>query len=224
MNPDDYLMLSGIQHFAFCPRQWALIHVEQLWAENALTFSGKLMHDNADDPFFVEARGDILVSRSIPLVSHNLKIYGIADVVEFHRSPSGVRIANRDGFWNIVPIEYKRGKKKTDDCDEVQLCCQAMCLEEMYGVEIPKGYLYYGKTRHRTEVIFDEELREHVVSLIREMYDLYEGGNTPAAELKKQCESCSIRDLCIPTISSRKKSVDRYLDSMIGEYSHEKTA
>ncbi len=112
MNPDDYLMLSGVQHYAFCPRQWALIHVEQLWAENALTFSGKLMHDNADDPFFVEARGDTLVSRSIPLVSHNLKIYGIADVVEFHRSPSGVRIANRDGFWEVVPLNTNAERKK----------------------------------------------------------------------------------------------------------------
>jgi CRISPR-associated exonuclease Cas4 len=182
------------------------------------------MHDNADDPFFVESRGDILTSRSIPLVSHNLKIYGIADVVEFYRSSSGVPIANRDGLWTVVPIEYKRGKKKTDDCDEVQLCCQAMCLEEMYGTMIPSGYLYYGKTRHRMEVIFDEGLRERVGSLIREMYALYESGITPAAELKKQCESCSIRDLCVPIISSRKKSVDQYLDSVIKEYTHEKAA
>ncbi|HKM41743.1 MAG TPA: CRISPR-associated protein Cas4 [Methanocorpusculum sp.] len=224
MNPDEYLMVSGIQHFAFCKRQWALIHVEQLWAENSLTFSGNILHKNADDPFFVESRGDILTSRRIPLVSHKLKVYGIADVIEYHRAAFGVSIPNRDGYWNVVPVEYKSGKRKSDDCDEVQLCCQAICLEEMYDTSIPRGYLYYGKTRHRTEVIFDEELREHVVSLVEEMYVLFENGITPSAVMGKHCESCSIVDLCVPTLSSRKKSVDQYLDSVLQEYAHEKTA
>ncbi|MDO5845273.1 MAG: Dna2/Cas4 domain-containing protein, partial [Methanocorpusculum sp.] len=115
MDTDDYLLLSGIQHFAFCKRQWALIHIEQAWQENHLTFSGQIMHKNADDPFFTESRGDVLISRAVPVVSHKLRIYGIADVVEYHRTERGITIPNRSGFWKIVPVEYKSGKKKSDD-------------------------------------------------------------------------------------------------------------
>lgn len=209
-DTEEYLLLSGIQHFAFCKRQWALIHIEQVWQENYQTISGKIMHKNADDPFFTESRGDVLISRAVPLVSHKLRIYGIADVVEYYRSEKGFTIPNRSGFWKIIPVEYKSGKKKSDDCDEVQLCCQAICLEEMTDSEIPCGYLYYGKTKRRTEVIFDDSLRERVSSIISEMYSLTDKGITPQPELKKSCESCSLVNICIPQLSS-KKSVDSYL-------------
>lgn len=216
MNPDDYLLLSGIQHFAFCRRQWALIHIEQLWKENVLTFGGRQMHRNADDPFFTESRGDVLISRSVPLVSHALKIYGIADVVEYHRSDTGVVIPGRDRCWTVVPVEYKAGKKKPDDRDEVQLCTQAICLEEMYRTRIEFGYLYYGKTRRRTEVLLANDLRNRVVELVAEMYALYDAGTTPPAVLLPHCKNCSLVELCMPTVSSRKRSVDRYLAACIG--------
>ncbi len=216
MNPDDYLLLSGIQHFAFCRRQWALIHIEQLWKENVLTFGGRQMHKNADDPFFTESRGDVLISRSVPQVSHTLKVYGVADVVEYHRSGAGVTISGREGCWTVVPVEYKAGRKKPDDRDEVQLCAQAICLEEMYRTRIERGYLYYGKTRRRTEVYFDDELRRRVAELVAGMYALYDAGITPPAVLLPHCKSCSLVDLCMPTVSSRKRSVDRYLAACIG--------
>jgi len=217
MNPDDYLLLSGIQHFAFCRRQWALIHIEQLWKENVLTFGGRQMHRNADDPFFTESRGDVLISRSVPLVSHALKIYGVADVVEYHRSDTGITISGRDGYWIAVPVEYKAGKKKPDDRDEVQLCAQAICLEEMYQAQIERGYLYYGKTRRRTEVLFDDELRRRVSELVAGMYTLYDAGITPPAVLLPHCKNCSLVELCMPAVSSRGRSVDRYLVICIGK-------
>jgi len=215
MDPDDYLMLSGIQHFAFCRRQWALIHIEQVWKENVLTFGGRQMHRNADDPFFTESRGDLLISRSVPLVSHTLQIYGVADVVEYHRSDSGVVIPGREGHWTAVPVEYKAGKRKSDDRDEVQLCAQAICLEEMYRTRIEYGYLYYGKTRRRTEVALDDELRRRVAELVAGMYALYDAGITPPAVLLPHCKNCSLIDLCMPTVSSRRRSVDRYLAARI---------
>jgi CRISPR-associated exonuclease Cas4 len=215
MDPDDYLMLSGIQHFAFCRRQWALIHIEQVWKENVLTFGGRQMHRNADDPFFTESRGDVLISRSVPLVSHTLKIYGVADVVEYHRSDSGVAIPGREGRWTVVPVEYKSGKRKPDDRDEVQLCAQAICLEEMYRTRIERGYLYYGKTRRRTEVALDDELRRRVAELVAGMYALYDAGITPPAVLLPHCKNCSLIDLCLPAVSSRRRSVDRYLAARI---------
>jgi CRISPR-associated exonuclease Cas4 len=215
MDPDEYLHLGGIQHFAFCKRQWALIHIEQQWAENHLTFSGRVMHKHADNPFFTESRGDILISRGMPLVSHALRIYGIADVVEYHRSDSGIKIPKHKGYWTVCPVEYKSGKKKYADCDEVQLCAQAICLEEMYNTHIPAGNLYYGKTRRRTDVIFNEELRESVSNYISEMYKLYNAGKTPSARYMNQCKSCSLLDLCMPELSA-KKSVDAYITSFLG--------
>lgn len=215
MDPDDYLMLSGIQHFAFCRRQWALIHIEQLWKENVLTFGGRQLHRNADDPFFTESRGDLLISRSVPLVSHALKMYGVADVVEYHRSNEGIVISGREGRWTVVPVEYKAGKRKPDDRDEVQLCAQAICLEEMYRTEIEYGHLYYGKTRRRTEVPLDDELRRRVTELVAGMYVLYDAGTTPPAVLLPHCKNCSLVEICMPSVSSRRRSVDRYLATCI---------
>ena len=153
------------------------------------------MHRNADDPFFTESRGDVLISRSVPLVSHALKIYGVADVVEYHRSDEGVMIPGREGRWTVVPVEYKAGRKKPDDRDEVQLCAQAICLEEMYRTRIERGYLYYGKTRRRVEVFFDDELRNRVAELVAGMYALYDAGITPPAVLLPHCKNCSLIEL-----------------------------
>ncbi len=216
MDSDDYLMLSGIQHFAFCKRQWALIHLEQLWKENQFTFHGRQMHKNVDNPCFTESRGDVLISRAVPLVSHDLKITGIADVVEFHRSESGISIPGKQGFWSVFPVEYKAGKKKAGKWDDVQLCAQALCLEEMCRCSIDWGSIYYGKTRRRVDVIFDEELRSLVRNLVAQMYELYDSGSTPRAVYEKQCESCSLIDFCLPRASERNVSVGSYVNSLFG--------
>ncbi|MCZ0862455.1 CRISPR-associated protein Cas4 [Methanocorpusculum vombati] len=215
MESDEYLSLSGILHFAFCRRRWALIHIEQLWEENTLTFSGKLLHKNADDPAYVELRGNTLITRAVPVVSHRLKVYGVADVVEYHRNPNGISLVNRTGSWQPVPVEYKSGKKNMFHADEVQLCCQAMCLEEMLQTEILAGYLYYGKNRRRVEVVFDEELRERVVCLLDEMYALLQSGATPPATPGSYCVSCSLVHLCMPDMSVRRKSVESYLNTVL---------
>lgn len=214
-DSEDYLLLSGILHFAFCKRRWALIHIEQQWSENSLTFSGRLMHKNADNPHLTECRGDIIITHAMPLVSHSLKVYGVADVVEFQRSDTGVELQKYSGLWNVIPVEYKSGKKNSFGSDEVQLCCQAMCLEEMFETTIQHGFLYYGKTRHRFEVKFDNDLRNRVTSLVAEMYRLFEEGITPPAVYQKHCDNCSLVDICLPQLSSKKHAVDSYLESAI---------
>ena len=161
-SPDELLALSGIQHFHFCRRQWALIHIERQWQENALTVEGRLMHRQADNPFHTEVRGGQITTRSMPVASYRLGLYGVCDVVEFWPSQDGVHLAGRDGRYLPTPVEYKRGKEKQDACDEVQLCAQALCLEEMLPVQIQAGYLYYGETRRRVDVAFTEELRRLV--------------------------------------------------------------
>ncbi len=216
-NEDDYLMLSGIQHFSFCKRQWALIHIENQWEENTRTYGGQEMHEKADDPFLAESRGDTVISRSIPLVSHSLKIYGIADVVEFHRKSSGITIQRHSGLWQPTPIEYKYGQKKAINCDEVQLCAQAVCLEEMLGISIRQGYLYYGKTRRREEVNFSGELRMQVAKICAEMWELFQKGATPKAEYRKSCLNCSLYHLCKPETFEKRKSALKYINKAFEE-------
>lgn len=222
MISDDYLMLSGIQHFAFCKRQWALIHIEQQWQENSLTFSGQLLHKKTDNPHITECRGDLIISRAMPIQSHSLCVSGIADVVEFHRSTDGVVLPGQDGYWQVVPVEYKVGKKKPGDCDAVQVCAQAICLEEMFHTIIPYGYLYYGKTRRRTEIVFTEVLRKRVSDLVSEMYRLFELGITPPAVCGSYCRSCSLVDVCLPEMMDGRISVSEYMNRMFSEERHEK--
>ena len=172
---EDLLMLSGIQHITFCKRQWALIHIEQQWAENNLTIEGNWMHQKVDDPTLMNRNKGIVTLRSVTLVSRRLGLYGISDVVEMVASTSGqnaIQHPKYPGFWQLIPVEYKRGKPKKDQIDEVQLCAQAICLEEMYNVSIEKGFLYYGETRHREEVQFTEELRKLVENKCVQMHKL----------------------------------------------------
>ena len=149
-SEDDLLLLSGIQHFAYCERQWALIHVEQQWLENVKTVEGRHLHERVHNPDLIEKRGDLLVARSLPIVSWRLGLYGMMDLVEFHQVSSdegGTKLLNHEGLWLPKPVEYKRGKPKADDRDEVQLCAQGICLEEMLQARIEEGDLYYGENR-----------------------------------------------------------------------------
>ena len=207
---EDYLMISGIQHFLFCRRQWALIHLEQQWAENYRTMDGKIMHSNAHDPYFRSKRGDILTVRSVKVHSAELGVSGECDVVEFHASPDGVKLSRTEGTWIPYPVEYKRGSAKPNESDEAQLCAQAMCLEEMLCCDIPEGALFYGETRHRQMVPFTEALRGLVKQTLEEMHQLYQRGSTPKVKPTKSCNACSLKELCLPKLM-RKQSVSSYL-------------
>ncbi|MEG1186178.1 MAG: CRISPR-associated protein Cas4, partial [Eubacterium sp.] len=200
-DEEDYLMLSGIQHFEFCRRQWALIHIEQQWEENLRTVEGNIMHEKAHDGLFTEKRKNIIVTRGMRVFSKTLGISGICDVVEFHRDDLiGVEIFGREGKYCIYPIEYKRGEPKENDADILQLTAQAMCLEEMLCTSINKGYMYYGERKHRLSVTIDEELREKVKSKFAEMHDYYNRRYTPKVKTSKSCKACSMKDLCLPKL------------------------
>jgi len=207
-SEEEFLMLSGIQHFAFCRRQWALIHIEQLWADNVQTVEGNILHERVHDEFSVEKRVDSIVSRGMRVFSQTLGVTGVCDVVEFRTSPGGIPLAGRTDLWQPVPIEYKRGKPKEHQADELQLCAQAICLEQMLVCQIPFGYLYYARTRHRNKVLFTDCLRERVEVMLSEMHDLFRRGHTPKTKPKKSCSGCSLADLCIPKLSKSLSATD----------------
>lgn len=207
---EDFLQLSGLQHFRFCRRQWALIHIEQQWAENFRTADGEIFHENAHNGEMTESRGDLLITRDMRIFSATLGISGTCDVLEFHRGEHGIPLRNREGLWQPFPVEYKRGKPKTHNADELQLCAQALCLEEMLCCEIPKGALYYGEPRRRTDVVFTPELRQEVRSLLEEMHALYARGHTPKVKAGKNCNACSLKELCLPKLM-KSRSVTAYL-------------
>lgn len=208
---EDYLMLSGIQHFAFCRRQWALIHIEQQWEDNYRTTAGELMHKKAHDATLIEKRGNILITRGLSVASGKLGVCGQCDVVEFHKNEEGISLFAYDGNWDIVPIEYKNGMPKENEADELQLCAQAICLEEMFIARISEGYLYYGKNKRRMCVRFTEELRDKVERCFIEMHDLYKKGYTPKVKCKKQCSACSLVNLCVPKIQ-KMEDVRSYIE------------
>lgn len=205
---DDLIMISALQHFVFCPRQCALIHIEQAWDENRLTAEGRLMHERVHEQGD-ESRGNVRIGRGIPLRSLRLGLVGMADVVEFHRLDKNL--------WQPFPVEYKRGKPKPDDCDSVQLCAQAMCLEEMLSVPVPKGALFYGRTRRRLDIVFDQSLRQTTEDAAKKARALIESGITPPPVYSKRCESCSLIAECMPSTMEKKVSVKRYLKRMIKE-------
>ncbi len=210
---DDMLMLSGIQHFMFCPRQWALIHMDQQWADNRLTIEGQLLHSRVDNPFTRQKNGDVITLRSVTIASKQLGLYGLTDVIELKPTSdanNGIIHPQYTGYWIPYPIEYKRGHKKPDERDEVQVAAQAICLEEMYGVRIPEGYIFYGETRHRVTICINEKLRILVQDLAKEMHTTYESGKLPKAVYKTYCKSCSLYDICMPKLSTN-CSVSNYL-------------
>lgn len=214
------LLLSGIQHYAFCPRQWALIHLEQIWIDNVRTVEGKQFHERADDPFSDESRKGVRVVRALPVVCQRLGFRGVADVVEFHLVSDEIlgiscRLDGREGWWIPTPIEYKRGNPKPDDRDAVQLCAQAIALEEMMSITVNKGYLFYGQSRRREEVYFDEALRKHVGLICKEMHQLMESGITPKAPKGCRCRLCSLVNYCQPEWTIKHRSVKAYIEKVL---------
>ena len=213
---EDLLPLSGIQHFAFCRRQWALIHLEQQWQENLRTVEGDLLHRRAHDGTQRERRGDTLTLRGLSVVSYTLGLSGQCDVVEFRADSSGVSLQGEEGLWRPFPVEYKRGRPKPHQADELQLCAQAMCLEEMLCCAIPAGALFYGEPRRRTEVDFTSELRQSVRDAAGEMHQYFRRGYTPKARPARSCAACSLKDLCLPGLV-RHGSVSAYLSQAMEE-------
>jgi len=213
---DDYLLLSGIQHYAFCPRQWALIHIENLWQENYLTASGRILHNKAHDGDSVEKRGNLIIFRSVKVSSSRLGISGECDVLEFKQSENGIPLKNYDGLWQPYPVEYKRGKSKISDCDRLQLCAQTVCLEEMLCCKIENGALFYGEPRRREEVEFSKELRENLEVTTETMHKLFSRKHTPKVKTGKFCSACSLNDFCLPKLCKKsEQTVRKYLEDNI---------
>ena len=214
---EDYLMISGIQHFSFCRRQWALIHIEQQWDENLRTVEGNIFHKKAHDGYSSEKRRDVIISRGMPVFSPALGISGVCDIVEFYRDDKkGISLHGREGRYLVYPVEYKKGQPKEDEADVLQLAAQAMCLEEMLECEIEKGYLYYGEIRRRIEVWLDEKIRQQVRDTFEEMHHYYERRYTPKVKRTKACNACSLKDLCIPKLM-KERSVKEYISKRIEE-------
>ena len=210
---EEMLMLSGIQHYVFCPRQWALIHLEQLWEENRLTIEGKILHKNADNPFYRQKNGERITLRSVSIASKELGLYGVTDAIELlptTDTTNSITHPKYPGHWLPYPVEYKRGHKKQNSCDEIQLAAQVMCLEEMHGIIIERAALFYWETRERNEVEITQGLRDLTREAAEDMHRIYSTGITPAVVKKKCCKNCSLLNLCLPELVNC-TSVENYL-------------
>jgi len=205
---DDFLMLSGIQHFAYCRRQWALIHIEQQWGENERTADGRIFHKNAHESDSIEKRGNKLIIRGLRLKSAELGLSGSADVIEFEKSNDGISLFKYEGLWKPYPIEYKKGKPKESNIDEIQLCAEAMCLEEMLSCTIEKGALFYGEIHRRVTIDFDESLRTIVKKYAEEMHKYWHREYTPIVKIKRGCNACSLKEICLPKLNKTEKVSD----------------
>ncbi len=204
---DDLIMISALQHYLFCPRQCALIHIEQQWVENIYTAEGQVLHERVHTAG-KESRRKIKIEFDLPLRSLELGLIGRGDVVEFHLL--------EDDHWQPFPVEYKRGRPKKDNCDKVQLCAQAISLEEMLDAEVPLGALYYGKKKRRLEVAFSKELRKETKDTAQELHNLMRSGKTPPPVTDERCENCSFITDCLPNVVCKKVGVAKYLHDMLG--------
>jgi len=222
-SEDDLLPLSALQHLLFCPRRAALVHIEGVWDESRATAEGSILHERVHSSGS-ESRGDVRIARSLRLHSLRLGLVGQADVVEFHRLPdagpaqeasgslpAGVALTGVKGLWKPFPIEYKVGRLRHERAYEVQLCAQALCLEEMLNVQVPQGALYYGKTARRLQIAFDERLRKDTEEAARRLHDLIGSGKTPTARYEKKCGECSLLNVCMPKVTGVRHNVGSYV-------------
>lgn len=222
---EDLLPLAALQHLLFCERQCALIYIEQIWRDNPITLEGSSLHDRVHNKGARrEVRGDTVICRGLAVRSLRLGVSGISDVVEFHRrlthdhdseSPTTVSLSGLHGEWAVSPIEYKRGRPKPNDCDRVQLCAQAICMEEMLDIRIGTGALFYGKVQKRYDVVFDNGLRSATEEAAARLHQLVRTGRTPQAELHPKCASCSLMQVCQPRSTGGSRSARRYLRDAI---------
>jgi len=228
-SEDEFLPLSALQHLLYCERRAGLIYIEGIWDENPYTVEGRQLHERTHSSE-TESRGNIRIARGLLLRSLRLGLSGKADVVEFHRlhensterpqydsTSEGIRLEGISGFWRPFPVEYKRGRLRHEEGYEVQLCAQAICLEEMLDVIVPSGALFYGKTGRRLELAFDMDLRVETETAAHRLHELIHGEVTPVACYSKKCERCSLNELCIPKTISRRRSVEQYLADVVRE-------
>jgi len=214
-SEEEFIQLSALGHIMVCERQCALIHIEMIWEDNFFTADGSLLHERVHSGKG-ELRGDVYIARTVDLQSFELGVVGKADVVEFHRSEQGVKIPGRSGLWIPYPIEYKRGTNKPHRADEVQLCAQAMCLEEMLGIEVPEGALFYGRPRRRKSVFFTPELRQLTCDAAERAHRLISSGTVPPPKPGPYCRSCSLVEVCMPELVG-KRSAKRFLSRIFRE-------
>lgn len=210
-SEEDYLQMSGIQHFCFCRRQWALIHIEEQWQDNILTAEGEIQHARCHDSSQKDKRKDVFTVRGLRVVSHRLKLSGCCDVVEFHSDTGGVSLDRLEGLWKPIPIEYKHGTYTSSGyADKLQVCAEAMALEEMLVCEIPYAYLFYQKDKRREKVDLNEDIRNKTLSMAREMWEYASRGYTPKVKIQPGCKSCSLNDICLPQLT-KSEDVSEYI-------------
>lgn len=212
---EDFLQLSALQHYSFCKRQWGLIHLEQVWSENILTAEGTQLHQRAHSPQSTALPNGGFVERDMRIRSQILGLSGSTDVVEFLAMPDGFPVVGRAGRYRIHPVEYKHGASKTIQCDRIQLCAQAICLEEMLGCTISDGDLYYGQTKRREQVLFDCALRADTAALCEQIHAAMEKGEVPPAEKGQKCRGCSLFNDCMPKMDAAR--VRHYWESVWAE-------
>ena len=210
-SEDEYLMISGIQHYLFCKRQRALIHIENEWSENTFTKNGEIIHKKTDNPMIKEKRERKIISRAMPVSSKELGISGILDTIEFHKANEGIKIVGKQGYRNPIIVEYKSGKEKKYQYDKAQLMAEALCIEEMFATKIKKGYIYYHKTDERLEIEFNNDLRNLTIDTIFEMHQAYQAKKIPSASYYRKCNLCSLNDKCLPRLTKKYKSINNYI-------------
>lgn len=221
-SEDDFLKLSGIQHFVFCKRQWALIHIEQQWEENILTAEGRDDHARVHDNQEKDYRDGKITIRGLRVSSKELGISGECDAVEFAQVSDGIVLKNHKGQWSVTPIEYKHGTTKSNDCDRLQVVIQAMCLEEMFSYKIENAYVFYFKNRRREEVTITDEIKDEAKKILEEMHLYMARKYTPKVKQSKRCNSCSLKDVCLPELQKNKLSVADYVNNYTKDICDEK--
>jgi CRISPR-associated exonuclease Cas4 len=213
----DYIQISGLQHIVFCKRQWGLIHIEQEWVENQLTAEGQVLHDRVDEGYQEFRKGKRQYS-GLHVKSHKYHIYGQTDLVEaFQDEARGQKVDSfgLKGSWLLFPVEFKRGKPKEHDADKIQLCAQALCLEEMTGTEIPEGSIFYGKVKKRLDISFDSALRKKTAEFIKIAHEILKEGKLPEPVFGKHCKMCSLFEICMPQKFSTRK-LNAYKKELLG--------
>jgi CRISPR-associated exonuclease Cas4 len=219
-SEDDLLPLSGLQHMEFCERRWALVQIENIWEDNRFTAEGNVLHEKAHSSQ-VESRPGVLIRRTVPLHSFVLGLSGQADIVEFYpvgAAESGVIVKGKKGRWRPYPVEYKRSRdKKGSFAYRVQLCAQAICLEEMLGIGVLEGAVFDGEAKRRQTIEFDAGLREQVAMTAARMHHLFQSRLTPPPIVKKACESCSLVEPCFPSAIADAGPVEHYYRRQLAE-------
>lgn len=218
---EELLPISALQHLVFCDRRAALVLLEGVWQDSTLTVEGSVLHEQTYQAE-TECRGDLRIARGLWLRSAMLGLCGRSDVIEFrhlaggHRPRIAIPLPGAEGLWQILPVEYKRGRLRSEASFEVQLCAQALCLEEMLGVNVPAGAIYYGKTRRRLEIPLDQSIRDRTAAAAKRLHELIDSGVTPRAQHQAKCRSCSLAEVCLPRAMNPKKDVKRYLQAAVG--------